>query len=318
MGLGIGAIAGTLLSVLSPAQERGLAEAPDAPQDTEAAEAAGVRGTATAPLALGSELTSLKTDISEAIAAFPDLSPSVMVLDLDTGSYVDINARSVMPSASIIKVPILVALLQHVEMGLIALDDRLTLEAEDIVGEAGDMQFQEPGTTYTALETADLMITISDNTATNILIRELGGNVALTQRFAQWGLAQTAVAQPLPDLEGQNTTTPLDMVTLLAWISNGDLLSPRSRDRLFDIMQATVTDSLLPQGIPLEAAIAHKTGTIGKMLGDVGVVDTPTGKRYAIAVMVERPHDDDQANELIRQVSALTYDALSSPEGRTE
>ncbi|MGF1512811.1 MAG: serine hydrolase [Elainellaceae cyanobacterium] len=312
MGLGIGAIAGTLLSVLNPARQSARQSAQQSDSLVTSQTAAGtVAAPATAPLALGSEMTRLKTDISAAIAAYPDLSPGVMILDLDTGGHVDINAQQPMASASIIKVPILVAFLQSVESGAIDLNKSLTLQEADIVGEAGEMQFQPPGTAYTALETAADMITISDNTATNVLIRELGGKGALNQRFSQWGLTQTTISESLPDLEGQNRTTPMEMVTLLAWISNGDLLSSRSRDRMFDIMRDTMTDSLLPQGIALEAAIAHKTGTIGSMLGDVGIVDTPAGKRYAIAVMVERPHGDEQAIDVIQQVSALVYDAFS-------
>ncbi|MGF1535175.1 MAG: serine hydrolase [Elainellaceae cyanobacterium] len=319
LGLGVGAIAGTLISALNPAQQMAQqrsSASPSAPSSeggtAAAAEGSNAAASALGTIALGAEMTTLKTDITEAIAAYPDLSPGVMILDLDTGDYVDIRANAPIAAASTIKVPILVAFLQSVEAGSIGLSDRLTMEEADIVGEAGEMQLQPAGTTYSALETADLMITISDNTATNILIRKLGGQSALNQRFSQWGLTQTQIAQPLPDIEGQNTTTPMEMVTLLTSISNGNLLSSRSRDRMFDILRNTRTDSLLPQGIPPDAAIAHKTGTIGQMLGDVGIIDTPQGNQYAIAVMVKRPHDDERAADLIRQVSTLTYDAFSA------
>ncbi|MGB3614569.1 MAG: serine hydrolase [Elainellaceae cyanobacterium] len=311
LAVGVGAIAGTLLSVLNPVRVRvepaALQDAvePSAPETAAQAQV-------TSDLAAGGfEMTGLKTAIAEAIADYPQLTAKAAILDLDTGGYIDIAGQASTSAASIIKVPILVAFLQAVEAGDIALTDTVTIQEADVAEGSGTMQYEPVGTTYTALETADMMITISDNTATNILIRRLGGIAAVNQRFAQWGLAQTTIAQPLPDLEGQNKTTPTEMVTLLTTVSNGNLLAPRSRDLMFDIMRHTVTDTLLPQGIAPNATIAHKTGDIGEMIGDIGVIDTPIGKRYAIAVMVERPYNDDQAADLVRYISELAYDAVS-------
>ncbi|MEB3213437.1 MAG: serine hydrolase, partial [Leptolyngbyaceae bacterium] len=67
---------------------------------------------------------------------------------------------------------------------------------------------------------------------------------------------------------------------------------------------------LLPQGIGPEAQIAHKTGDIGLMVGDVGLIDMPSGKRYALTVLVQRPHNDPRGQELIRQVSRTVYETL--------
>jgi beta-lactamase class A len=79
-----------------------------------------------------------------------------------------------------------------------------------------------------------------------------------------------------------------------------------------DIMRRPVTNTLLPRGIAEDARIIHKTGDIGSAVGDAGIVDMPNGQRYAIAVMVTRPHNDQRANELIRQISRTTYDYFSS------
>ncbi|MEO0405807.1 MAG: serine hydrolase [Cyanobacteria bacterium P01_A01_bin.135] len=322
LGLGIAAIAGTLLSALNPARnltasnavlDPGESSTTDASQPT--ADAPGAPGTLGSGLMVGSELSPLKTELSEAIAAYPQLRGRVAILDLDNGGYADISSQTTVAAASTIKVPVLVAFLQAVEAGDIALNDTVTMQAADVAEGSGSMQYEPVGTTYTALEAADMMITISDNTATNILIRRLGGMVAVNQRFAQWGLSQTTLAQPLPDLEGQNKTTAMELATLVAAVSNGELLSPRSRDLMFEIMRNTVTDTLLPQGIPLDATIAHKTGDIGTVLGDVGLIDTPEGRRYVIAVMVERPFNDEQAADLARTLSEITYDGISSETG---
>ena len=70
---------------------------------------------------------------------------------------------------------------------------------------------------------------------------------------------------------------------------------------------------MLPKGLGLGATIAHKTGTIGSLLADVGLVDMPTGKRYIVAVMVKRPHNDASAEELIRKISRTAYDYFNQP-----
>ena len=182
------------------------------------------------------------------------------------------------------------------------------MTADVKVGEAGDFQFLPIGTKISALEVATQMIVISDNTATNMIVKRLGGFTAINQRFKSWGLNNVVINSQLPDLEGTNTISTQDMVSLLAMLDKGKLIEPRSRDRFMDIMRRPVTNTLLPKGIGEDARIIHKTGDIGSAVGDAGIVDMPNGKRYAIAVMVKRPDNDQRANELIRQISRATYD----------
>jgi beta-lactamase class A len=157
------------------------------------------------------------------------------------------------------------------------------------------------------------MIVNSDNTATNMLIDRLGGAETLNERFRSWGMKSTQIRNPLPDLEGTNTTSPEDLANLMAQINQGELLSLRSRDRLMAIMQRTYTKTLIPQGVGEGALVSHKTGDIGAMVGDAGLVDLPNGKRYILVAMVRRPHNDGRAQELIRLTSRAVYDHLNVP-----
>ena len=111
----------------------------------------------------------------------------------------------------------------------------------------------------------------------------------------------------MPDLGGTNTTSPADLVLFLEEVERGQILTMRSRDRLFSIMRRTRTRNLLPEGLGPGATIAHKTGTIRSVLGDVGLVDLPNGQRYLIAVLVERPDEDPAAYSLIQNVSREVY-----------
>jgi len=324
VGVGFGAIAGTFLAIWNPTAQQvesnsqttagiGLNSQAESMATTSLSRDATPTSLEASPTALtpAQEMTALGNTLKMLAARHPDLTPGVFLFDLDTRAYLDLNGTATMSSASIIKVPVLVALLQEVDAGNIRLDESLTLESSDIAEGSGDMQYQPPGTQYSVLETATKMIIISDNSATNMLIKRLGGISSLNQRFRDWGLTATAIRNPLPDLEGENTTSPEDMAKLLAAVTQGDLLSLRSRDRLLEIMRRTETNTLLPQGLRQGAIIAHKTGDIGSLVGDVGVIDMPNGRRYIAAAMVRRPTNDERAQELIREISRATYEYLN-------
>ncbi len=319
-GLGISALVGTALAALHPQPPVGtLAESIPESQDQTTAAVTAVQNSdpalaqsfaTTAILAPGKRMTDLEQQIKALAAEQEGLTAGLFFYSPDTGAYVDIGGEQAVSAASTIKLPVLIAFFQDVDAGKIKLDESLVMRKDLIASESGVMQYQPPGTAFSALETADKMITISDNTATNMLIDRLGGIAALNQRFKRWGLAQTVLRNPLPDLEGTNTITPKDLSGLLLKVNQGELLSAPSRDRALKILSNTVTDTLLPQGLEPDATIEHKTGDIGSVVGDTGIVNMPNGQRYVATVMVQRPHNDPRAQELIRQISKLTYGAF--------
>jgi beta-lactamase class A len=307
LGVGLAVISGTILSIWDPTTRLNAgANAPNVEADAPAA----VQGDSN-PLPLGQELTSLKTQIQTLMTQNPKLSPSVMLVDLDSHAYVDLNAEESRAAASTIKVPILIAFFQDVDQGKIQLDQMLVMRKDLVASESGEMQYLPVGSKFSAIKTVTNMITVSDNTATNMLIDLLGGYDVLNQRFQSWGLTGTMVHNQLPDVQGTNTTTAKDMGIMLSLLSQGKLMSFKSRDRVLDIMRRVESTGLLPHGLGEGATISHKTGTIGLMLGDVGLIDTAMGRRYVAAVLVKRPRDDDRANSLIQQISKLSYQAFN-------
>ncbi|AKG21678.1 serine hydrolase [Calothrix sp. 336/3] len=307
VGVGIGAIVGTMLSVLDPATRLTSTNT----SETTSAQPTPTANATTAGLNLSQENIALKTAVQNLAASNPNLTPGVFLADLDSGSYVDLNGGAAFPAASTIKIPILVAFFQDVDQGKIRLDETLTMEKEMVATGSGDMQYKAVGSKFSALDVATKMMVISDNTATNMLIARMGGVETLNQRFRSWGLNTTNIRNILPDLEGTNTTSPKELGNLLGMVSKGNLLSMTSRDRLLYIMRRTVRDNLLPAGLGQGAIIAHKTGDIGNMLGDAGLVDLPTGKRYIAAVMVQRPRNDTSAEKMINSVSRVAYQQFS-------
>ena len=197
--------------------------------------------------------------------------------------------------------------MESVDAGDLTLTEKLSLQPTAVAGGSGTLNSQPPGTEVSVLRAAELMISTSDNTATNLLIDRLGGIEVANQRFLNWGLQHTALVNPLPDRSGENTSSPADFALLLGEIERGEILEMRSRDRFLDILSSTRNDRLLPQSLDLEAGdrIAHKTGTIDSLLGDVGLIDLPNGQRYIAAVMVRRENNDSDAETVIREVSRL-------------
>ena len=309
VGVGIGAIVGTALSMFDPATRINSAASSS---DNNLGQNQSQSSFNPGNVPLTQEITSLKASVQNLANNNTNIRPGVFLIDLDDGRYVNLNAAASFPAASTIKIPILVAFFQDVDRGKIRLNETLTMEKDLVAGGSGDMRNQPVGSTYKALQVADKMMTISDNTATNMLIKRMGGMEALNQRFRSWGLSHTALRNQLPDIEGTNTTSPKDLGNLMAMVSRGALVSMPSRDRILAIMGQNTRRHLLPTGLGEGATIANKTGYIGKMLGDAGLVDLPTGKRYTITVMAERQvKDDPSAEEFIKSVSSVAYQELS-------
>ncbi len=330
VGIGLGAIVGTVMLAIDPATRQtaspnssGLPIASSAFDSTnQAGNASNQVGNASNPANPGAAIPAanlftkrhgaLQGKVKGVVNKYKGLSARVAIVDLDTGDYAVWNDTVSSRAASTIKLPVLVAFFQEVDAGRTALDQPITLEKRLLTGEAGVLQYQQPGTKITALEVLNKMIVISDNAATNLAINHLGGAAALNDRFRQWGLQETTIRTWLPDIGGTNTLTARDMAVLFFRLHRGELVSLRSRDRLLAILRNTRNRSLLNQGLGKGAIIAHKTGTLGSTLADVGLVDAPNGRRYAIAAIVHRPRNDARAGQLIRELSKVAYQHFSN------
>lgn len=230
-----------------------------------------------------------------------------------TGEYTALRPGDAFSAASIIKLPVLVELFRQVDQGQVRLDEKLILQAIDKGGGSGWIQYRKNGTQFSLLYVATLMIVRSDNTATNMIIRRLGGAETLNRQFQRWGLEKTVLRQPLPDLKGQNTSSPQDLALLLVELERGHLLTTTSHQQAYEILRRTRIRSLLPSGLGPGVQIFHKTGDIGKMVGDAGIILLPNGKRYIAVAMVERPRNDRRANQLISKLSQLYYHYQNLP-----
>ena len=265
------------------------------------------------PIPLTYSMDKLREGLAAA-ADVPKLRTGVFVLDPATGRYLDLDGRKPYAAASMIKLPVLISLLAAIDRGEVKYTDQLTIRQNLITGGSGSLQWRPVDSKVSVRDTAELMMVISDNTATNMIIDVLGGKEKLSREFAAWGLPETRINNMLGDFEGTNKTSPYDLVYLLARVQRGDLISADSRKWLIDVMHHTRIRTLLNPGLGPGATIAHKTGDIGTMVGDVGIVYAPNGKSYIVSVQVERPFNDRRGNALIRVLSRGIYKCFSTDE----
>ncbi len=266
---------------------------------------------------LNTEMLELQRQVGTLMGRYNFLKTGMFFVDLDNGNYLDINGDRAFPAASTIKLPILIAFFQDLDAGKVSLNETLVMRRGLITGGSGEMQDRPVGTKFSARETVTKMITISDNTATNMIIDRLGGIAKLNQRFRSWGLQDTVMRNLLGDFKGTNTTSSKDMVRLMALVANNKLLSSSSQKQALEILRNTRTRTLLPAGLGPGAGIAHKTGDIGFLIGDAGLIAMPSGKRYLAGIYVIRPYNDSRGRDFIRQVSRLVYNYLSQPTAQT-
>ncbi|MBY0449320.1 MAG: class A beta-lactamase-related serine hydrolase [Cyanobacteria bacterium] len=264
------------------------------------------------PLSLTQEDNALKTRLLQVVQSFePRFKTHLFYYNPQTGEYVNIGGDQPVAAASMIKVPVLFQYLRNLDEGRISVTTPIHFLDEDRASGAGDLQYQAAGQIFPSHHVATEMIQASDNTCTNLMMTYMGGREWVRQNLQDLGLQHTEINNILPDLEGTNTISMREMVTLLNNIDHGPLLSPTSRQLGLTILTGTHNKRLLPAVLPADVVIAHKTGDIGTALGDVGLIYLPNGKRYAIAVQVDRPYNDYTARTIIQEAARLVYEKNS-------
>ena len=249
-----------------------------------------------------------------------DLDVSGFFISLDNNFYAEIKSKNTLPAASSIKVPILIVLLTMLDKGEILWNEKLIL-SEDIIGSgSGWMSYQEIGDNFPVYEIASEMIRVSDNTATNLLIKRLGGIDKVNKKFKEIGLKNTQINNLLPDLSGTNITSTRDLSLAMALVDSGYLLSVGSRDIFREIMQKSKSNTLIPTGILRGLGkerkdtdyylslkgylVLNKTGDIGISYSDTALIQTPSNSRAFASFIVKGPFNDPRSAELIRNLSA--------------
>lgn len=266
-------------------------------------------GTAEA-VSVAGNLEQLAQGIS-ARAALRGCTAAIVVRDLQRGDAVYQNKDAILPAASLIKVPILVAAYTAVDRGELRLGDTFVMRTRDKVAGSGVMRLCAAGTVWTARDLLRLMIAKSDNTATDMLIARLGRET-INARMRELGLTATRVRRNILDFPAlrrgvENTTTAYEMARLLELIHGGRAASPWACREMLDILLAQEYNDRIPRFLPAGVAVAHKTGTMNRLTHDAGIVYVPGGGVFVITVLVQGA-PEEAGEQLIGQVARQAYD----------
>lgn len=254
----------------------------------------------------------VESKLNKLMAQYPSIKPSIFVWDYDSGKYIDIKANESFPTASIIKIPILIDLFKSIEANQLTIYDEMTLTEYYRSEGSGDLQYKSAGSTYTLDQLARVMIEKSDNTATNMIMSAVGSMTDVNSSIRSWGLKNTYVNNWLPDIAGTNHSTAKDLATMLYNLDNPGFLNINSREYIIDYMSHVENNRLIQAGLDPKALFVHKTGDIGKMLGDAGIVFTPNGKKYICVILATRPYNSPAGKDFIVSASKIIYNSIIS------
>ena len=232
------------------------------------------------------------------------------------GCGVGVNEGLIFESASLIKVLILAEVLRRVDSGEISLKQRTEVRREDVVDYSEMVRGATVRDGFTVERLAEGMITISDNTATNVLI-DLVGMENINSLARDFHMTHTKLGRKMMDFRSRsagnhNLTSAADMVTLLGAIWGGGLLSPRSRTSALGMLEGQRSVTNIPAALPPGSRVAHKTGELGDIEHDAGIVVLP-GRSFALAILTRGPA---QARaRTFRRVASAVYEDFAGGRG---
>ena len=270
--------------------------------------------------------------IERELSDFPGQG-GVVAKRLETGEELRVNPDLETTTASTIKVPILIELLRQVEAGKINLEDRLTVTPASHVLGSGILRDLSTGIELSVRDVATLMIVLSDNIATNMLV-DLVGIASVNQTLRDFGFTRTELRNRIDfdriGDDGKNlaVTTPAELAGVMEALATGRILSDASRAEILAIMHKQHVRDRIPRYLPFEPyraesgkddnglRIANKTGSLAGFRADMGLVEWP-GTRYVIGIAVDGDLDrrfwpENTGDRLVGRLSRIVFEHFGS------
>ncbi|MGD6872796.1 serine hydrolase [Sutcliffiella horikoshii] len=244
------------------------------------------------------------------------------VIDDGNGQRLGKDADVTKKAASLIKIPIMMAVFKQVEAGILSLSDRYSIDNRNIVSGAGVIQFMESDTSFTLGELLTLMIIVSDNIATNKVIDIIGWNV-VNDFCREQGLTNTKLERVMMDFKAadvglENRTSALEMIECLKYLHIEDaeraVFSDESRQKMLRILGGQQLLDKLPFYMDLElVGIANKTGELPGVEHDCGIV-TYKGEKLFVAVLIDDLVDNSIGKRAIQEIGKVVEEYLVETE----
>jgi beta-lactamase class A len=281
------------------------------------------------------EMEALRQRIAAVATGLPGRL-GVVVRYLHDDMEAGVNADDLFPAASIIKIPIMVETHRQVAAGLLELDAPLPVIAEEVTDGSGVLKYLHTGLPLTVADAVELMIIVSDNTATNLLLRLLGTD-AVNRTMDALGLSQTRTAGSIRTANAEvplarmSRTTPQEMAELLSLMVRGTLVNAEASAAMIETLDHQLYSDMLPRYLPftyyperlglatMPIRIAHKTGGLSGVRNDVGIVraQTAAGERTMVFSALTADLADAElwtvenvGARAVAEVARLAYDTL--------
>lgn len=236
-----------------------------------------------------------------------------IAVDLTTGDRFAVNETLVFPQGSAIKIPILMEVYRQAGQGAFTLTDRLPVTSKHQVGGSGVLRTLGDGTSHMSVrDLCVLMITLSDNTATNMLI-DLVGMEKINATMRGLGLEQTKVRRRMIDLAAskrgdENVSTPAEAAKIMEVLHRGEFVDRSTSDAILEILKMPKRgdfNAALPESVP----VAFKPGGIAGVATEWAIVYLP--KRPYVIVGMENYAVGNEASEMMQKASRIMYDYFS-------
>lgn len=230
----------------------------------------------------------------------------VAILDLTDGHKYLLHANDVFPQASSIKICVLAELYREAQQGKLKLTDLYTVNAADLVPDSDIMGGLTPGVTRITLrDLATMMVAVSDNSATNVLIDRVGME-NVNAFLDSLSLTHTRLRRKMMDLKAategrENVSTPAEMMALLEALYRGRVLNKEMTDDFFKVL-STHKDSWIPRDLPDDLKIANKPGALEGVRNDSGVIFVEK-RPYILCVMTTYLRRERDGEEAISNIS---------------
>ena len=234
----------------------------------------------------------------------------VAIEDLTDGHRYTLHANDVYPQASSIKICVLAELYRQAQEGKLKLTDLYTVNAGDLVQDSDIMGGLTPGVTRITLrDLATMMVAVSDNSATNVLIERVGMDNVNAFLKSQ-GLAETRLRRKMMDVKAaaegrENVSTPSEMMRLLKSIYRGEVLNKEMTEDFSKVL-STHKDSWIPRDLPEGLKIANKPGALEGVRNDSGIVFVDK-RPYVICVMTTYLRNERDGEEAISKISLAAW-----------
>lgn len=268
---------------------------------------------------------SLRTRL-EKIAQSSRGTVGIAVSALDDSAVITVNDSVRYPMQSTYKFHLALAVLHRVDAGMFDLSYKIRIRPEDLLPNTwSPMRERYPGGNV-SLPLSDVLrytVSISDNNGCDLLFRLLGGTCEVHRYIRSLGIGNVSIAATEEEMHREwsvqyaNWTAPSSAVRLLKMFHGGNILSQQQTDFLRTIMIESPTGKKRLKGLlPLDAVVAHKTGSSGRnsegitgAVNDIGIIMLPNGNAVAVAVYVkDTPDSDDVSESVIARVGQAVWD----------